>query len=247
MPANVTQHQSQTQTINGFAPLNYTRGANLFDDAYAGDGSIKPHWAYLLDNVKQLGPEAFADRHAKALRILRDDGATYNIYGNNEAPNHTWGLDLVPNLISSTEWTTIEAGLLERAELFNLLLSDIYGPRNLIRQGVIPPEALFCHRGFLRACDGISVPGPQQLILHSSDLMRSANGEVCVITDRTQSPSGAGYALENRTVMSRVLPSLFRDSHVHRLASFFQRMRVKLTALSPVSYTHLTLPTICSV
>ena len=81
--------------------------------------------------------------------------------------------------------------------------------------------------------DFTQIPGEHELILHAVDLMKDANGEICVLTDRTQSPSGAGYALENRTVMSRVFPSMFRDSHAHRLAPFFQKLRSKLTSLSP--------------
>lgn len=227
-----SQRQSQ-HTLATAGELGYRPAPGRVDEVFTADGQLKPHWTYLLDSLKALGPEAFADRHSKALRILRDDGATYNIYSDQNAPGRTWSLDLVPSLISSEEWADIEAGLLERSELFNLLLKDLYGPRNLIKQGVIPPEALFIHGGFLRACQGIELPGDQDLILHAVDLMRGADGRMCVLTDRTQSPSGAGYALENRTVMSRVLPSLFRDSHVHRLAGFFQRLRNTLTSLAP--------------
>nr|WP_224745800.1 circularly permuted type 2 ATP-grasp protein [Neiella litorisoli] len=165
--------------------------------------------------------------------MLRDDGATYNIYDEEAAPYRTWQLDLVPSLIDSDSWQPIEAGLLERAELFNLIFKDIYGAKQLIKQGVIPPEVIFGHPGFIRACHGLALPGEHDLILHSADLSLSANGQCCVLADRTQAPSGAGYALENRTVMTRVLPSLFRDSHVHRLAGFFQRLRTKLTNLAP--------------
>ncbi len=188
------------------------------DEVYAADGSIRPHWDELLNSLKALGPASFDERLDKARRILRDDGVTYNVYSDLESPNNAWELDLVPSLISSSEWGKVESGLQERAELFNLLLRDIYGPRELIRQGVIPPEALFSHRGFLRPCHGIKVPGEHQLILHAVDLIRGDDGNLCVLTDRTQSPSGAGYALENRTVMSRVFPSLYRNSQVHRLA-----------------------------
>ena len=212
--------------------FTYTPQPNIIDEAFAADGETKPHWQYLLDGLSALGADAFADRHNKAQRILRDDGATYNIYSEQSAPDHAWKLDLVPSLITSQEWGKIEAGLLERSELFNLFLKDIYGSRDLIRTGVIPPEALFLHRGFLRPCQGVNLPGDHQLLLHSVDLVRANDGSFCVLTDRTQSPSGAGYALENRTVMSRVLPSMFRDSHVHRLAQFFQKLRTKLTSLS---------------
>ena len=226
----MSQNQSQNMLP---IPLRYIPSNALLDDVIDAQGNPQPHWSYLLNALEQMGPETLTDRQSKALRILRDDGATYNIYNDTQSANRTWGLDLVPSLISSEQWAPIEAGLIERAELFNLILKDLYGPRDLIRQGVIPPEALFAHQGFLRACDGISLPGEHELILHATDMMRTTNGEVCILTDRTQSPSGAGYALENRTVMSRVLPSLYRDSHVHRLAGFFQRLRQKLYALSP--------------
>ncbi len=211
--------------------FTYAPRPGVQDEAFDAQGTAKVHWQYLLEGLHALGPKGLADRQIKAQRILRDDGATYNIYSEQTAPDHDWKLDLTPSLITSQNWGAIEAGLLERSELFNLFLKDIYGPRNLIRTGVIPPEALFLHRGFLRPCQGISVPGEHQLLLHSVDLIRSHTGELSVLTDRTQSPSGAGYALENRTVMSRVLPSLFRDSHVHRLAQFFQKLRTKLTSL----------------
>ncbi len=226
--------QQPSPIPNSDNTLSYAPQPGSFDEVLTPDGHVKSHWQYLLESLQTLGKEALTDRQSKALRILRDDGATYNMYSEeHSSPNLTWGLDLVPSLISSEEWGTIEAGLLERAEVLNLLLKDIYGPRELIRTGVIPPEALFCHAGFLRACHGVMLPGEHQLILHGADLMRGADGEMRVLTDRTQSPSGAGYALENRTVMSRIFPSLYRDSHVHRLATFFQRLRTKLTSLSP--------------
>ncbi|WP_369855247.1 circularly permuted type 2 ATP-grasp protein [Candidatus Thalassolituus haligoni] len=217
--------------------LIYRHNPALQDEAVDANGELRPHWSYLLDSLKELGSASFDERQTKALRILRDDGATYNIYSDSSTPSHTWNMDLVPYVIGSDEWGRIEAGLLERAELFNLLLRDLYGNRDLIRSGVIPPDALFCHRGFLRACNGIHLPGDHDLILHSVDLVRGADGQMMAIGDRAQSPSGAGYSLENRNVMSRVFPSLFRDSHVHRLAAFFQRLRSKLNSLSPNTST----------
>lgn len=203
------------------------------DEAVNPDGSTKELWRYLLEGVTALGPMGISERHEKARRILRDDGATYNVYSQQHGALKAWELDLVPFLIGSDEWARIESGLLERAELFNLILQDLYGPRELIRSGIIPPEVLFAHGGFLRPCSGLRLPGEHDLIIHSVDMARTEDGAMCVFADRTQSPSGAGYALENRTVMSRVLPSLFRDSHVHRLSHFFQRLRLKLTQLAP--------------
>lgn len=231
------QLQSQTQRdakAQDSVGLKYTRpDSSIPEQVYLSDGAVKPEWSYLLNSLDDLGSKALLERQQKARRILRDDGVTYNKYDSGTPQNGNWELDLVPAIIGSEDWASIEAGLLERAELFNLILRDLYGPRTLLKDGVIPPEALFSHGGFLRACDGIQVPGEHELILHSVDMVRRKDGTMCVISDRTQAPSGVGYVLENRTVMSRVFPSIFRDSHVHRLASFFQRLRSKLISLSP--------------
>jgi len=221
--------QQQTQ-FTAAPDLEYT-GTSLSDEVYRDGEQPAEHWQSLLASLKTMGAQAFSKRSIKAQRILRDDGATYNIYEDEQNPARTWDLDLVPSIIKSEEWSGIESGLLERAELLDALLKDIYGSRDLIRHGVIPPEAVFAHRGFLRAAHGIDMPGEQSLIIHAADMVRGASGEMCVLTDRTQAPSGMGYALENRTVMSRVLPSLFRESQVHRLAPFFQRLRAKLNSL----------------
>ena len=203
------------------------------DERLCSDGTEKPLWHFLMESLSGMGSEGIAERQDKARRILRDDGATYTVYNEQKGAVKAWELDLIPFLIASDEWATIESGLLERAELFNLILQDLYGPRELIKSGIVPPEAIFAHGGFLRACDGIRLGGEHQLIMHAVDMARDQNGKMCVFSDRSQSPSGAGYALENRTVMSRVIPSLFRESNVHRLSSFFQRLRSKLNSLAP--------------
>jgi len=213
-------------------PLLYQPRNGRYDEACGADGAVRPHWKYLLDSLNQLGSRGLQYRQHKAQRILRDDGANYNMVGQLQK-SRVWGLDPVPLLIDSEEWSRIEAGLSERAELFDLILRDLYGPRELIRSRILPPELILSHSGFLRACEGLTIPGEQQLILHAVDMVRGPDGQVQVVADRTQAPSGAGYALENRMVMSRILPSLIRDSQVHRLALFFQALRRKLNGLSP--------------
>jgi uncharacterized circularly permuted ATP-grasp superfamily protein/uncharacterized alpha-E superfamily protein len=231
--SNPTVAPLMNQVRSQAQPLDYQAIPGLLDDTRLADGSVKPQWSYMLNSLRDLGADVLREREQKARRILRDDGATYNLYSQHQQPGGIWELDPVPYVIGSEDWARIEAGLLERAELFNLILRDIYGDRTLLRHGALPPEALFSHGGFLRPCQGIRMPGDQELILHSTDMVRLPDGGMCVLSDRTQAPSGAGYVLENRTVMSRVFPSIYRDSHVHRIASFYQRLRLKLSSLSP--------------
>ena len=214
--------------------LAYSEPQASHDEVFTADGEVRTHWQYLLESLESLGPDVINDRERKAWRILRDDGATYNDYAQPQAARN-WAIDPIPLLLRSEEWATIESGLQERAELLNLVLKDIYGERQLLRHGIIPPEIIFSHAGFLRPCQGLALAGEHQLIQYAADMVRSADGSMRIVADRSQAPSGAGYALENRTVMSRVFPSLFRDSHVHRLSLYFQRLRAKLTELNPGS------------
>ena len=132
----------------------------------------------------------------------------------------------MPLLVPSEEWRAIERGLTQRAELLRLVLADLYGPRELLHKGILPPELIFSHPGFLRACHDLPIPGDRyHLPLYAADLARAPDGSLYVIGDRSQAPPGAGYALENRIVISRVFPSLYRDSHVHRVALYFRTLR----------------------
>lgn len=203
-----------------------------FQEAYAAGGAVRPHWQYLLESLDQLGAEEFDLRRQALERILRDSGATYNDYSPGLVAR-PWGLDPIPLVLESGEWNQIESGVRERAELLDLVLKDLYGPRTLLKHGVIPPELLYGDEAFLRQCQGLKLPGEQQLILYATDLVRTADGELRVMSDRTQTPSGTGYTLVNRQAMSRVFPSLFRDSHVHRLSLYFNKLRLKLNELNP--------------
>ncbi|TCV79282.1 circularly permuted type 2 ATP-grasp protein [Sulfurirhabdus autotrophica] len=216
----------------------YSTAPDSYDEMLGSNGQIRPHWEYLIRALRTLGTTEFERRGAEAAKLLRENGVTYNVYSDPAGKSRPWQLDPVPLLVSSEEWSGIESGLMERAELLNLILADIYGPRELIRKGLLPLELIYNHGGFLRACDQIALRGKHQLVIYAADLARGPDERMWVLGDRTQAPSGAGYALENRVAMTRVLPSLFRDSHVHRLALFFQSLRAGLSAIaSPAAGT----------
>ncbi|MGE5154322.1 MAG: circularly permuted type 2 ATP-grasp protein [Bdellovibrio bacteriovorus] len=214
--------------VDDYRPL-----PGCYDEMRPERGAVRPHWQYFLDALRTLGPAGIEERWREAARMVRDNGVTYNLNGDDQGMSRPWELDLLPLLIRSEEWAELERGLMQRAELFNLILLDLYGPRELIRRGLLPAELIDGYRDYLLPCHGIEVAGRRPLIQYAADLTRMPDGRWRVIGDRTQSPLGAGYALENRVVLSRVLPSLFRDSHVHRLAGFFRSMRRTLTGLAP--------------
>jgi len=204
----------------------------------AAPGALRSHCETFVNSLESLGREELAARWEIARRSIRDNGVTYNVYRDPQGMDRPWELDMIPLLLPPAEWAQIEAALIQRARLLNLVLADIYGPQRLIREGLLPPSLLYANPGFLRPCHGMRVPGDIHLHLHGVDMARSASGQWWVLADRTQSPSGTGYALENRIVLRRSLPEAFRDCQVHRLASFFRAQRETLAALAPAGRNH---------
>jgi uncharacterized circularly permuted ATP-grasp superfamily protein/uncharacterized alpha-E superfamily protein len=208
------------------------RNRQVHDELMAPDGELRPHYATFVRSLDGLGRHELASRWDNAKRAIRDNGVTYNVYGDPEGVDRPWTLDMIPLLVPADEWRRLEAALIQRARVLNLLLGDLYGPQRLLHERHLPPSLVFGNPGFLRPCHGIAVPRGIHLHLHAVDLARSPDGQWWVLADRTQAPSGAGYTLENRIVLSRSLPEAFRDCQVERLASFFWAQRDTLTALA---------------
>jgi uncharacterized circularly permuted ATP-grasp superfamily protein/uncharacterized alpha-E superfamily protein len=210
-------------------PLRY---GSAYDEMSADGVTPRPHWTHLMESLRAIGSEELGRRWARAERRIHENGITYNVYGDPLGASRAWQIDIVPFLIPADEWRYIEAGIIQRAQLLNLLLEDFYGSQNLIARGHFPAELLYANPAFLRPLVGVRVPAHSYLHMLAVDLARSPDGQWWVLADRTQAPSGSGYALENRTIVSDVLPDLFRTSNVLRLASFFRAQREALTKLA---------------
>ena len=172
-------------------PVGYRPSEGVFDELSDG-GGVRSHWAHVARTLDHLGPLELTARANEARRLLADDGVTYNDVSDGSTEVRSWILDPVPVVVSAEEWSGIEAGLAQRAELLDLVLADLYGPRRLMAEGVLPPEVVYGHPGFLRQCDGIRLPGEHQLFNAAFDLARDADGAWTVLSDRTQAPVGHG-------------------------------------------------------
>jgi uncharacterized circularly permuted ATP-grasp superfamily protein/uncharacterized alpha-E superfamily protein len=212
---------------------DYRPSAGTFDEMLDGPGTLRQHCEGFVRSVEAIGPDEFATRRDNARRAIRENGVTYNVYGDPQGVDRPWELDMVPLIVSAQEWERLERGLSQRARLLNLVLLDLHGPQLLLRRGVLPAPLALANPSFLRPCHGIPVPHDLYLHMLGVDLARGADGNWMVLADRTQAPSGAGYALENRLVLHHSLPEAFRGSQIHRLASFFRAQRDTLTSLAP--------------
>lgn len=206
-----------------------------FDELMAPDGSVRPHWDPFLAEWSGLSQDQLGHRFGLADRHVRDTGVCYRVHGDLDASDplageRPWPLNHVPLVIPGAEWQTIAAGVVQRASLLSALLGDIYGAGELIARGLLPAAVVTGSPDYLRPVQGTANGGTLQL--YAADLGRGPDGRWWVLGDRTQAPSGAGYALENRLALGRAFPDLFRAMNVERLASYFQAFRAGLVASS---------------
>lgn len=209
----------------------YTRDASRYDELLAGDGVVRPHWQALVDRLQTAGPETVRRGVELARRLIVDNGVTYNVYADPQGRDRPWQLDTLPLILPPEEWQVIAAGVAQRARLLDALLADLYGPQRLLIEGIVPPEIPFGHPNFLWPCRGITPVNGRWLHLYAVDLARAPNGKWWVLGDRTQTPSGPGYALENRRIVSRVLPQLMDDLGVRHLSGFFAALREQMLSV----------------
>jgi uncharacterized circularly permuted ATP-grasp superfamily protein/uncharacterized alpha-E superfamily protein len=213
--------------FTGYRPLQ-----GVYDELIDGSGYMRPHWQEFFQLLGALGRGELDRRWQQAQRLIHENGITYNVHGDPQGRDRRWELDALPLLMRNSEWTSLSAGLAQRARLLNAILSDVYGPQNLVRDGLLPPELVFANPAFLRPCHQVRVPDDCHLHLYAAHLARSPEGFWWVVADRTQAAVGPGYAVENRIVISRMLPHIFHHCQVERLAGFFMKLREQLGSLA---------------
>src|SRR5882672_3999956 len=234
MDAQPAQPSGAPLGLEAVAPLvgSYRPLPGVFDEMMDRSGGVRPHWRPFLAMLAGLGPEEINRRFAAADRHVRDSGVFYRVYEDPAGAERPWPLSHIPVLIDATEWQELESGLVQRAELLEAVLADVYGAATLVHEGRLPATAIAGNPEFLRPLVGVPPPGGAYLRFYAVDVGRSADGRWWVLSDRTQAPSGAGYALENRLALSRALPDIYRALRVQRLAPFFQAFQAELSSLN---------------
>ncbi|KAB2966994.1 circularly permuted type 2 ATP-grasp protein [Zoogloea sp.] len=216
---------------------HYPYRPDSYDELFGEDG-VRPHWQEFLDHIDESSADTLKARAAQLARGIQQNGVTYNVYADPRGTDRPWSLDLLPLILPTEEWRGISAAISQRVRLLDALLGDLYGDQSTLAEGLLPPELVFGHKGFHWPCKGIKPAGGAYLHLYAADLARSPDGHWWVIADRTQSPSGAGYALENRLLVSRAFPDLFRDLQVQTLAGFFRGLQRSLGSQAPTDGEH---------
>ncbi|MBR1191636.1 circularly permuted type 2 ATP-grasp protein [Bradyrhizobium sp. AUGA SZCCT0160] len=207
---------------------DYARLPGIPDEYIGQDGAPRPAWARFFDAFAALSPADIERRFASADRHLREAGVTYRAPG--ETADRLWPLSHLPLIIDETDWRQLTTGIAQRAQLLEMILRDLYGEGRLVADGSVPAAAIAGSNEYLRAVCGVKPPGGRYLHLYAADVGRGPDGRWWVLSDRTQAPSGAGYALENRLVLSRAFSNLYKSMNVERVAPFFEAFRDALRA-----------------
>lgn len=241
---NQSQSQSQasnpgTASIAPIAPIAnsgflsaYRAAENVFDETVDQNGQLRPQWNQLNQRLSHFDAESMEHRCQQIRRAVHQNGQAYSAYGDSAVRDRHLQLDPLPLLIPAAQWQQIESSLKQRADLLNLMLADLYGPRTLLTDGVLPPEILFGHPHYQLPHHALPPAGGRHLHFYAAELIRSSAGDWWVKSDRTDSPGGSGFALENRIVISRTFPKEFRGSNVMRLAPYFSALRDHLISLA---------------
>ena len=210
--------------------LDYRPLAGAPDEMLGPDGEVRPVWRHFVDRLAGMDEVELERRIDRADRYLRDAGVFYRVYGGAPNAERSWPLSHVPVLISDKEWLALSEGLKQRAELLERVAADIYSENRLVREGFLPPALIAGNPEFLRPLVGLEPAGGHYLHFVAFEIGRGPNGDWWVLADRTQAPSGAGFALENRVATTRAFSDVYAETHVHRLASFFGAFRDALQA-----------------
>ncbi|WP_028045632.1 circularly permuted type 2 ATP-grasp protein [Cellulomonas sp. URHE0023] len=203
-------------------------------------GGVQEHaadWSWLPDPADVPTAPALAHARDEAERLLADHGVTYGA-DRSDGDHHPWRLDPLPVTIDEPEWARLDTALVQRAELLDAILQDAYGPRRLLTDRMLPPTVVLGHPGFARAVDGLRLPGGRELVLTATDVVRDGEGAWCAVADRTQAPSGVGYAMEDRRVVAQVLSGVYRQASIQRLGPFFRSLRLALRSVAPGQAEH---------
>ncbi len=201
------------------------------DEMVDTNGAIRPVWQRFIAHLSGMPEKDLTERFARADRYLRDAGVFYRAYGSAGSAERSWPLSHVPVLIDEREWEALSAGLVQRADLLEAIVADIYGQNRLVAQGVLPPALIAANPEFQRPLVGVTPAGGHYLHFCAFEIGRGPDGNWWVLADRTQAPSGAGFALENRVATTRAFSDIYAETPVHRLASFFGAFRDALQGM----------------
>jgi uncharacterized circularly permuted ATP-grasp superfamily protein len=223
------------QTFKTYDPEDY------YDELIDADGKPRPGAQLLIEKIDSLPEGDLALRQKEAEALLLKMGITFNVYGRDEGTEKIFPFDLIPRIVSSSDWKEIESGLKQRIHALNQFLQDIYNEKKILKDKVVPEDLVLSCKTYRKECEGFTPPRGIWCHVTGTDLVRDRDGRFYVLEDNLRCPSGVSYVLENRQVLKRTFPQVFQASKVRPVDEYPGKLLELLQFLAP---DHVESPTI---
>ena len=237
MPAQSADHAPMP------APFSDYEIAAAYDEMFLASGRPRPHYRNLYTQLLNLPPEELHRSKNESDLAFFNQGITFTVYGRAEATEQIFPHDLLPRIVTNSEWATIERGLTQRITALNLFLADVYHEGRILKDGVIPGEIIYTCKHFRRQMHGVKVPRDVYISVAGTDLVRLPDGRFVVLEDNLRVPSGVSYMLTSRKVMKQIFPALFRKCGVRPIEQYSQALFSTLRSLAPEGRSTIVLLT----
>ncbi|MGB8699599.1 MAG: circularly permuted type 2 ATP-grasp protein [Thermosynechococcaceae cyanobacterium] len=213
----------------------------FYDELFIAKNQPRPEGQPLVDRIHSLPPGELLQRQDAAQKAMYKLGATFNVYGQDEAEDRIFPFDVIPRIVTVQEWDYLERGLKQRIHALNLFIDDIYHDQKMVADGHIPLELIESAKGFLKPCIGLNPPKGVWCHITGTDLVRDRQGDWYVLEDNMRCPSGISYVLENRRVMKSTFPQVFAKMQIQPVDEYPSRLLETLLHLVP---SHIDRPTV---
>ncbi len=213
--------------------LESYKADGFYDELFAGDGVPHPGARPLIEQFDRLSRKELKRRQKQAEAILYQSGNTFNVYGDKKGTEKILPFDIIPRMVSATDWDKLERGIAQRIRALNLFIQDIYNDQKIIKNKVIPAEMIFSSACYLKPCEGLSPPKGVWTHISGTDFVRDSDGEFYVLEDNLRCPSGISYVLENRAVLKRILPDAFHTVKVRPVSDYGDHLYKTLKHIAP--------------
>lgn len=220
--------QNALSLFDGYKPLEGT-----WDEYFDAQGKPRDEARRIVARLERLGSKQFRARQKLADATFLRGGITFSVYSDRRGAERIFPFDLIPRVISAERWDRVEEGLKQRVSALNMFLADVYGDQRILAEDVVPRDLVLGAAGYLEKMRGIRPPGGVHVHIAGIDLIQEPSGEYVVLEDNARTPSGVSYVLENRTVMKKVFPRVFTQSHVRGVEEYPLRLIEALMSVGP--------------
>jgi len=209
--------------------------AVAFDEMKGADGGVRPAYGELARWLDEVPADVLDYRRREAELLFRRIGITFAVYGEADAQERLIPFDVIPRIMSGTEWRLLEKGLTQRVKALNMFLKDIYGAREILRAGVVPDDLVFRNPAFRPEMSGQHVPYDIYIHVAGIDIVRVDAKTFYVLEDNARTPSGVSYMLENREIMMRLFPELFARHRIAPVENYPDELLATLNSVAPTA------------